>query len=156
VRGEGFKTFLRILDDGRIAIAALALGLAQACLDASLEYAKQRRAFGGVIGRYQSIAFKCADMALAVENARNLTYKAAWLRDAGRPFRRAAAMAKLHASEVAVAATRDAVQIHGGYGFIDETPVSRFYRDAKILEIGEGTSEIQRLLISRDLGLPVE
>jgi butyryl-CoA dehydrogenase len=156
VRGEGFKTFLRILDDGRIAIAALAVGLAQACLDASLEYAKQRRAFGGAIGRYQSIAFKCADMALAVENARNLTYKAAWLREAGRPFRRAAAMAKLHASEVAVSATRDAVQIHGGYGFIDETPVSRFYRDAKILEIGEGTSEIQRLLISRDLGLPVE
>jgi butyryl-CoA dehydrogenase len=156
VRGEGFKTFLRILDDGRIAIAALAVGLAQACLDASLEYAKQRRAFGGAIGRYQSIAFKCADMAVAVENARNLTYKAAWLRESGRPFRRAAAMAKLYASEVAVTATRDAVQIHGGYGFIDETPVSRFYRDAKVLEIGEGTSEIQRLLISRDLGLPVE
>jgi butyryl-CoA dehydrogenase len=155
-RGEGFKTFLRILDDGRIAIAALAVGLAQACLDASLAYAKQRRAFGGAIGRYQSIAFKCADMAVAVENARNLTYKAAWLRESGRPFRRAAAMAKLYASEVAVTATRDAVQIHGGYGFIDETPVSRFYRDAKVLEIGEGTSEIQRLLISRDLGLPVE
>ena len=95
-------------------------------------------------------------MAVAVENARNLTYKAAWLRERGRPFRRAAAMAKLYSSEVAVTATRDAVQIHGGYGFIDETPVSRFYRDAKILEIGEGTSEIQRLLIARDLGLPVE
>jgi butyryl-CoA dehydrogenase len=155
-RGAGFSTFLRILDDGRIAIAALAVGLAQACLDASLEYATAREAFGGPIGRYQAVAFKCADMAVAVENARNLTYKAAWLRDAGRPIRRAAAMAKLYASEVAVNATREAVQIHGGYGFIDETPVSRFYRDAKILEIGEGTSEIQRLVISRDLGLPVD
>ena len=155
-RGEGFKTFLKILDDGRIAISALAVGLAQACLDASVEHARTRNAFGGAIGRYQSIAFKCADMAVAVENARNLTYKAACLREQGRPFRRAAAMAKLYSSEVAVSATREAVQIHGGYGFIDETPVSRFYRDAKILEIGEGTSEIQRLLIARDLGLPVE
>jgi short-chain 2-methylacyl-CoA dehydrogenase len=155
-RGEGFKTFLRILDDGRIAIAALAVGLAQACLEASVAHAESRRAFGGPIGRYQSIAFKCADIAIGVENARNLTYKAAWLREHGRPFRRAAAMAKLYSSEVAVSATREAVQIHGGYGFIDETPVSRFYRDAKILEIGEGTSEIQRLLIARDLGLPVE
>ena len=110
----------------------------------------------GPIGRYQSIAFKCADMAVAVENARNLTYKAACLRDRGEPFRTASAMAKLYASEIAVSATRDAVQIHGGYGYIDETPVSRFYRDAKILEIGEGTSEIQRLIIARDLGLPVE
>ena len=157
VRGEGFKTFLRILDDGRIAIAALAVGLAQACLDASVAYARERQAFGGPIGRYQSIAFKCADMAVAVENARNLTYKAAWLRDQ-RPSRsaQASAMAKLYASEIAVSATREAVQIHGGYGYIDETPVSRFYRDAKILEIGEGTSEIQRLIIARDLGLPVE
>ena len=156
VRGEGFKTFLKILDDGRIAISALAVGLAQACLDASLEHAQTRNAFGGPIGRYQAVAFKCADMAVAVENARNLTYKAAWLREQGRPFRRAAAMAKLYSSEIAVSATREAVQIHGGYGFIDETPVSRFYRDAKILEIGEGTSEIQRVLIARDLGLPVE
>ena len=155
-RGEGFKTFLRILDDGRIAIAALAVGLAQACLDASVEYARMRNTFGGPIGRYQSIAFKCADMAVAVENARNLVYKAATLRDHGRPFRDLAAMAKLYASEIAVSATRDTVQIHGGYGYIDETPVSRFYRDAKILEIGEGTSEIQRLLIARGLGLPVE
>jgi short-chain 2-methylacyl-CoA dehydrogenase len=155
-RGEGFKTFLRILDDGRIAIAALALGMAQACLDASVAYAKQRQAFGGPIGRYQSIAFKCADMAVAVENARNLVYKAAWLREQGRPIRDAAAMAKLYATEIAVDATRDAVQIHGGYGYIDETPVSRFYRDAKILEIGEGTSEIQRLVLARGLGLPVE
>ncbi|MDQ1383254.1 MAG: short-chain 2-methylacyl-CoA dehydrogenase, partial [Actinomycetota bacterium] len=155
-RGEGFKTFLRILDDGRIAIAALALGMARACLDASVVYAKQRQAFGGPIGRYQSIAFKCADMAVAVENARNLVYKAAWLRDNGRPIRDAAAMAKLYATEIAVDATRDAVQIHGGYGYIDDTPVSRFYRDAKILEIGEGTSEIQRLVVARGLGLPVE
>jgi butyryl-CoA dehydrogenase len=156
VRGEGFKTFLRILDDGRIAIAALALGMAQACLDASVAYANERRTFGGPIGRYQAIAFKCADMAVAVENARNLVYKAAWLRDQGRPIRDAAAMAKLYASEIAVNATREAVQIHGGYGYIDETPVSRFYRDAKILEIGEGTSEIQRLILARGLGLPVE
>ena len=147
-RGEGFKTFLRILDEGRIAIAALAVGLAQGCLDASVAYARERRAFGGPIGRYQSIAFKCADMAVAVENARNLTYKAARLRDRGEPIRKASAMAKLYASEIAVNATRDAVQIHGGYGYIDETPVSRFYRDAKILEIGEGTSEIQRLIVA--------
>jgi len=155
-RGEGFKTFLRILDEGRIAIAALAVGMAQACLDASVAYARERQAFGGPIGRYQSIAFKCADMAVAVENARNITYKAARLRDRGEPFRKESAMAKLYASEIAVDATREAVQIHGGYGYIDETPVSRFYRDAKILEIGEGTSEIQRLIIARDLGLPVE
>jgi butyryl-CoA dehydrogenase len=155
-RGEGFKMFLRILDEGRIAIAALAVGLAQGCLDASVAYAKERQAFGGAIGRYQSIAFKCSDMAVAVENARNLTYKAARLRDRGLPIRKASAMAKLYASEIAVNATRDAVQIHGGYGYIDETPVSRFYRDAKILEIGEGTSEIQRLIVARDLGLPVE
>jgi short-chain 2-methylacyl-CoA dehydrogenase len=156
VRGEGFKTFLRILDEGRIAISALAVGLAQGCLDASIAYARERKAFGGPIGRYQSIAFKCADMAVSVENARNLTYKAARMRDRGEPFRAASAMAKLYSSEIAVDATRDAVQIHGGYGYIDETPVSRFYRDAKILEIGEGTSEIQRLIIARDLGLPVE
>ena len=155
-RGEGFKTFLRILDEGRIAIAALGVGLAQGCLDASVAYARERKAFGGPIGRYQSIAFKCADMAVAVENARNLTYKAARMRDLGLPFRKVSAMAKLFSSEIAVNATREAVQIHGGYGYIDETPVSRFYRDAKILEIGEGTSEIQRLIIARDLGLPVD
>jgi len=155
-RGAGLSTFLRILDDGRIAIAALAVGLAQACLEASLEYAKTRQAFGGPIGRYQGVAFQCADMAVAIENARNLTYEAARLRDAGQPFRKVAAMAKLYSSEIAVDATRTAVQIHGGYGFIDETPVSRYYRDAKILEIGEGTSEIQRLVIARELGLPVD
>jgi short-chain 2-methylacyl-CoA dehydrogenase len=155
-RGRGFQTFLAILDGGRVAIAALAVGLAQACLDASVAYALERQAFGGPIGRFQSIAFKCSDMEVAVENARNLTYKAAWLRDHDRPHRQAAAMAKLYASEVAVTATRDAVQIHGGYGFMEESPVSRLYRDAKILEIGEGTSEIQRLVLARGLGLPVE
>ncbi|MGB2757652.1 MAG: acyl-CoA dehydrogenase family protein [Acidimicrobiia bacterium] len=154
-RGEGFKTFLKILDEGRIAISALSVGLAQACLDESLEYAKTRIAFGGAIGRYQSIAFKCSDMAVAIENARNLTYKAASMRDAGQDIRTVAAMAKLYATEAAVTATREATQIFGGYGFMDETPVSRYYRDAKILEIGEGTSEIQRLVIARALGLPV-
>jgi short-chain 2-methylacyl-CoA dehydrogenase len=154
-RGRGFRQFLAILDDGRVAIAALAVGLAQACLDHSVAYAKERQAFGGPIGRYQAVAFKCADLAVLVENARLLTYKAAWLKDTGRPFKRAAAMAKLYATEAAVTATREATQIFGGYGFIDETPVARFYRDAKILEIGEGTSEVQRLVISRDLGLPV-
>jgi butyryl-CoA dehydrogenase len=154
--GRGFTQFLAILDDGRVAIAALAVGLAQACLDYSVAYAKERQAFGGPIGRYQAVAFKCADLAVMVENARNLTYKAAWLKDQGKPFKQAAAMAKLYATEAAVTATREATQIYGGYGFIDETPVSRFYRDAKILEIGEGTSEIQRLVISRELGLPVQ
>jgi short/branched chain acyl-CoA dehydrogenase len=155
-RGRGLAQFLAILDDGRTAIAALAVGLAQACLEHSVAYAKERRAFGGPIGRNQAVAFKCADMAVAVEAARSLTYKAAWLKDQGRPFRQAAAMAKVYATEAAVTATREATQIFGGYGFVDETPVSRFYRDAKILEIGEGTSEIQRLVLSRGLGLPVE
>jgi short/branched chain acyl-CoA dehydrogenase len=155
-RGAGFRNFLATLDDGRIAIAALAVGLTQACLEQSVAYAKERQAFGGVIGRFQAVAFKCADMAVAVENARNLVYKAAWMKDHGRPFKQAAAMAKLYATEAAVTATRDATQIFGGYGFIDETPVSRFYRDAKILEIGEGTSEVQRLVIGRGLGLPLE
>jgi butyryl-CoA dehydrogenase len=154
-RGQGFRQFLATLDDGRVAIAALAVGLAQACLDHSVAYAKERQAFGGPIGRYQAVAFKCADMAVMVENARLLTYKAAWRKDTGKPFKRAAAMAKLYATEAAVTATREATQIFGGYGFMDETPVARFYRDAKILEIGEGTSEVQRLVISRELGLPV-
>jgi short/branched chain acyl-CoA dehydrogenase len=154
-RGFGFKQFLATLDDGRIAIAALAVGLAQACLEESVRYARERQAFGGPIGRYQAVAFKCADLAVLVENARLLTYKAAWLKDTGKPFKQEAAMAKLYATEAAVTATREATQIFGGYGFIDETPVARFYRDAKILEIGEGTSEVQRLVISRALGLPV-
>ncbi len=155
-RGSGFRSFLAILDDGRVAISALAVGLARACLDEAVAYAKQRNAFGGPIGRNQAVAFALSDLAVAVENARNLTYKAAWLKDQGRPFKQAAAMAKLYSTEAAVSATRTATQVFGGYGFVDETPVSRFYRDAKILEIGEGTSEIQRLVIARELGLPVE
>ncbi len=153
--GKGFRNFLSILDDGRIAISALAIGCAQACLDHSVAYAKERNAFGGPIGRYQAIAFALADLAVAVENARNLTYKAAWLKDHDQPIGQAAAMAKLYSTEAAVSATRRATQVFGGAGFIEETPVVRFFRDAKILEIGEGTSEIQRLVIARNLGLPV-
>jgi short-chain 2-methylacyl-CoA dehydrogenase len=153
-RGRGYAQFLEILDEGRVAIAALSVGLAQACLDASVSYAKERSAFGRQIGSYEAVQFKVADMKVAVENARLSVRRAAWLRDAGRPFKAEAAMAKLSASEAAVDASREAVQIHGGYGYMEELPVARFYRDAKILEIGEGTSEIQRLVIARELGLP--
>ncbi|MGI8662373.1 MAG: acyl-CoA dehydrogenase family protein [Acidimicrobiales bacterium] len=155
-RGRGFAQFLHILDEGRVAISALAVGAIDACLEHATRYAKERNAFGKPIGANQAVAFACADLAVMAENARLLTYKAAWLRDSGQAFKQAAAMAKLYATEAAVTATRMATQIFGGYGFMDETPVSRFYRDAKILEIGEGTSEIQRLVISRSLGLPVE
>jgi short-chain 2-methylacyl-CoA dehydrogenase len=161
-RGRGFSQFLATLDDGRIAISALALGLAQACLDASVEYAETRLAFSRPIGANQGIAFPVADLAVAVEAARLLTYKAAWLRDeqaAGRrgaaEVKQAAALAKLQSSTVAVEAARLATQVFGGAGFIEEYPVARFYRDAKILEIGEGTSEVQRMVIARGLGLPV-
>ncbi|MDP9242068.1 MAG: acyl-CoA dehydrogenase family protein [Actinomycetota bacterium] len=153
-RGRGYAQFLEVLDDGRIAIAALAVGLAQGCLDASVKYAGERHAFGRPIGVYQALRFKMADMKVAIENARLATWRAAWLRDTGRPFKTEAAIAKLSASEAAVDCAREAVQIHGGYGFMEDFPVARFYRDAKILEIGEGTSEIQRLVISRALGLP--
>jgi short-chain 2-methylacyl-CoA dehydrogenase len=158
-RGNGFKQFLAILDDGRIAISALAVGLAQACLEESNAYAKQRTSFGKPIGARQGVAFAISDLAVAVEAARLLTYKAAWLKDIGRPaaeVKQAAAIAKLYSTEAAVAATRTATQVFGGYGFMEEYPVARFYRDAKILEIGEGTSEVQRLVIARALGLPVE
>lgn len=151
--GRGFQQFLATLDDGRIAIAALAVGLIQACLEECTAYANQRTAFGRPIGANQGIAFKCADMAVAAETARQVTYAAAARKDAGLPFKKEAAIAKLYATEAAVAATREATQVFGGYGFMDETPVARFYRDAKILEIGEGTSEIQRIVISRELGL---
>ncbi len=154
-QGSGLRNFLTILDDGRIAISALAVGCAQACLDLAVDYAKERQAFGGPIGRFQGLAFQLADLAVAVENSRNLTYGAARLKDRGKPFRQAAAMAKLYSTETAVTATRVATQVFGGMGFMEESPVARFYRDAKILEIGEGTSEIQRLVISRGLGLPV-
>jgi len=153
--GQGVRNFLTILDDGRIAISALALGCARACLEHAVEYAGQRNAFGGPIGRFQGLAFQLSDLAVKVENAHNLTYKAAWLKDQGRPVGQAAAMAKLYSTEAAVDATRVAAQVLGGIGFIEETPIARFYRDAKILEIGEGTSEIQRLVIARGLGLPV-
>jgi len=154
-RGRGFRQFLEILDEGRVAIAAMAVGVIQGCLDECVTYAGERTAFGKPIGSYQAIGFKCADMAVAVEAARLLTYRAAWLRDRGEPFTTAAAQAKLFATEAAVSAAREATQVFGGYGFVDETPVSRFYRDAKALEIGEGTSEIQRIVIARSLGLPV-
>ena len=154
-RGQGFRQFLSILDDGRVAIAAMAVGVAQACLDHSVAYASERATFGRPIGSNQAIAFKCADIEVAVNAARLLTYRAAWLKDQDQPFKQAAAIAKLYATEAAVTATREAVQIFGGAGFLDETPVARHYRDAKVLEIGEGTSEIQRLVISRGLGLPI-
>jgi butyryl-CoA dehydrogenase len=154
--GQGFRNFLSILDDGRIAISALALGCARACLDHAVSYAAEREAFGGPIGRFQGLAFQLADLAVKVENAHNLTYKAAALKDRDRAIGRAAAMAKLYSTEVAVDATRVATQVLGGLGFMEESPMARFYRDAKILEIGEGTSEIQRMVIARDLGLPAE
>jgi alkylation response protein AidB-like acyl-CoA dehydrogenase len=158
-RGDGFKQFLAILDDGRIAISALAVGLAQACLEQSRAYARERQAFGKPIGANQGVAFQVADLQVMVEAARLLTYKAAWLKDEGRPHeqvKRAAAVAKVYSTEAATSAARIATQVFGGYGFMEEYPVARFYRDAKILEIGEGTSEIQRLVIARSLGLPVE
>jgi alkylation response protein AidB-like acyl-CoA dehydrogenase len=162
-RGRGFSQFLATLDDGRIAISALAVGLAQACLEACQRYATERVAFGRPIGANQGVAFAVADLAVAVEAARMLTYKAAWLKDelhAGRrslaEVKQAAAIAKLYSSQAAVSAARTATQVFGGNGFMEEYPVARFYRDAKILEIGEGTSEVQRLVISRALGLPVD
>lgn len=155
-RGRGLQQFLATLDDGRIAIAALAVGLIQACLDAALEHAGTREAFGAPIGSKQGVAFPIADLEVMAEASRLLTYRAAALRDAGEPVRRAAARAKLFATESAVTASRIATQVFGGYGFVEDSPVARFYRDAKVLEIGEGTSEIQRLVIARGLGLPVD
>jgi alkylation response protein AidB-like acyl-CoA dehydrogenase len=151
-RGAGFKQFLMALDGGRIGIAALSVGIAQACLDASLEYAKTRVQFGQPISKFQATQFKLADMAMETELARLMTLKAAWLKDRGLPFGREAAMAKLYASETCVRAALQAIQIHGGYGYMDEYPVERYLRDAKLMEIGEGTSEIQRLVIARSLG----
>jgi short-chain 2-methylacyl-CoA dehydrogenase len=153
-RGRGFMQCLDILTDGRITVAALAVGLAQGCLDESVAYAGRREVFGKAIGSYQALQVKIADMRVAVETARLATYRAAWLKDEGRPHVAESALAKLHAGEAAMFCAREAVQIHGGVGFMEGTPVSRFYRDAKILEIGEGTSEIQRLILARDLGLP--
>jgi short/branched chain acyl-CoA dehydrogenase len=158
-RGRGYAQFLATLDDGRVAIAALAVGCIQACLDLSVEYAGDRQTFGGPVGRKQGVAFQIADLEVMLHASRLLTYRAAALKDAGAPvpqLKQAAAVAKLYATESAVTATRIATQVFGGYGFMEEYPVARFYRDAKVLEIGEGTSEVQRMLIARGLGLPVE
>jgi alkylation response protein AidB-like acyl-CoA dehydrogenase len=152
-RGNGFRQFLEILDGGRIGVAALGLGMAQGAFELGLQYAKQREQFGRPIGRFQAVQFKLADMATEIEAARGLVYKAAWLKDQGRPFAQQAAIAKLYTGELARRACNESLQIHGGYGFMDEYPISRFYRDAKVLEIGEGTNEIQRLVIARGLGL---
>ena len=149
--GEGDKLFLKTLDGGRIGIAAMALGLAQAAYEAASAYAKERRQFDRPIGSFQGVAFKIADMATRIDAARLMTYRAAWLKDAGRPYSTEAAMAKLYASEVARDVTNDAIQVHGGYGYITEYRVERYLRDAKLTEIGEGTSEIQRMVIARNL-----
>ncbi|HLQ29425.1 MAG TPA: acyl-CoA dehydrogenase [Ktedonobacteraceae bacterium] len=151
-RGDGFKQFMEILDGGRIAIAALSVGLAQACLDEALSYAKERKQFGQPISKFQAIQFKLADMDTEIELARLMYYKAAWLHMQGQPYTREASMAKLFASETAKRAADQAVQIHGGYGFMDEFPVSRYWRSVKVNEIGEGTSEVQRMVIAKLLG----
>ena len=167
-RGRGFAQFLATLDDGRVAIAALAVGCLQACVDMSVQYAGERQTFGVPIGRKQGLAFQVADLEVMLHAARALTYRAAAMKDAMdaaarggsgpsvAEFKQAAAVAKLYATEAAVTGTRIATQVFGGYGFMEEYPVARFYRDAKVLEIGEGTSEVQRMLIARGLGLPVE
>jgi short/branched chain acyl-CoA dehydrogenase len=151
-RGQGFKQFLHILDIGRIGVAAMGVGLAQGALDEALAYAKERRAFGQPISKFQAIQGKLADMATEIEAARLLTYKAAYLKDEGRNFTLTAAQAKLKTGRLAVRCAEEAVQIHGGYGYIEEYPVCRFYRDAKILTIGEGTDEVQQMVIARALG----
>jgi alkylation response protein AidB-like acyl-CoA dehydrogenase len=155
-RGEGFRTFLKILDGGRISIGAMAVGLAQAALDASIPYAQTREQFGRPIGSFQGVAFMVADMATEIEAARAMVWRAAWLKDQGRDYGLVAAEAKLFASEVSSRATNAAVQIHGGYGYVTDYPVERYLRDAKLTEIGEGTSQVQRLVIGRKvLGLRV-
>jgi short/branched chain acyl-CoA dehydrogenase len=151
-RGAGFKQFLHVLDIGRIGVAAMGVGLAQGALDEALAYAQERRAFGRPISKFQAIQGKLADLATELAAARLLTYHAAWLKDQGKPFGLTAAQAKLKTGRLAVRATEEAVQIHGGYGFIEEYPVCRFYRDAKILTIGEGTDEVQQMVIARGLG----
>jgi len=152
-RGKGFRQFLEILDGGRISVAALGLGAAQGAYEMSLRYANEREQFGRPIGTFQAVAFKLADMATEIEAGRQLVYQAAWLKDRGRDFAQMAAMAKLYTGELSRRVCNEAVQIHGGYGFMDEYPVSRFYRDQKVLEIGEGTNEVQRMVIARGLGL---
>jgi len=151
-RGDGFKQFLKVLDGGRISIGALALGIAQASLDAALAHAKERKQFGQPISKFQAIQFKLADMATTIELSRMAVYRAAWLKDQGLPFTRESSMAKLFAAETAVKAALEAIQIFGGHGYMKDYPVERYLRDAKLMEIGEGTSEIQRLVIARQLG----
>jgi len=152
-RGKGFTQFLEILDGGRISVAAMGVGLAQGAYDLASAYARERTQFGKPIGRFQAIAFQLADMAVEIEAGRQLVYRAAWLKDKGRPFALEAAMAKLYTGELSHRVANQALQIHGGYGFMDESPISRLYRDQKILEIGEGTNEVQRMVIARHLGL---
>ncbi|MDN5710032.1 MAG: acyl-CoA dehydrogenase [Planococcus sp. (in: firmicutes)] len=151
-RGEGFKQFLVTLDGGRIGIAAMAVGIAQGAFNKALAYAKERKQFGKTLSEFQVTQFKLADMAMKIELARNMVYKAAWLKDQGRPFTKEASMAKLYASEMAMEVADEAIQIHGGYGYMKEYEVERYMRDAKLLEIGEGTSEVQRMVISRLVG----
>ena len=152
-RGKGFTQFLEILDGGRISVAAMGVGLAQGAYDLAAAYAKERHQFGKPIVSFQAIRFRLADMATEIEAGRNLVYKAAWLKDQGRPFALEAAMAKLYTGELSHRVVNWALQIHGGYGFMDEFAISRLYRDQKILEIGEGTNEVQRLVIAKQLGL---
>jgi alkylation response protein AidB-like acyl-CoA dehydrogenase len=152
-RGKGFTQFLEILDGGRISVAAMGVGLAQGAYDLAYAYAKEREQFGRPISKFQAIQFQLADMAVEIEAGRALTYKAAWLKDQGRPFAKEAAMAKLYTGELSHRAANAALQIHGGYGFMEESAISRLYRDQKILEIGEGTNEVQRMVIARHLGL---
>ncbi|WP_027725025.1 acyl-CoA dehydrogenase [Tuberibacillus calidus] len=151
-RGEGFKQFLITLDGGRIGIGAMAVGIAQAAYEKALAYAKERKQFGSPLSKFQVIQFKLADMAMKIELARMMVYKAAWLKDQGKKFTKEAAMCKLYASEVCMEICRDAIQIHGGNGYMQEYEVERYMRDAKLLEIGEGTSEVQRMVISREIG----
>ncbi|PIC58492.1 acyl-CoA dehydrogenase [Sporosarcina sp. P12(2017)] len=150
--GNGYKQFLATLDGGRIGIGAMAVGLAQGAYEKALNYAQERKQFGRSISNFQAIQFKLADMAMNIELARNMVYKAAWLKDQGRPFKKEAAFAKLFASEMCMRVCDQAVQIHGGYGYIKEYQVERFFRDAKLLEIGEGTSEVQRMVIAKQIG----
>jgi alkylation response protein AidB-like acyl-CoA dehydrogenase len=152
-RGQGFRQFLEILDGGRISIAAMGVGLAQGAYDLAEAYAKDRHQFGKPIASFQAVQFRLADMATELEAGRNLVYKAAWLKDQNRPFAHAAAMAKLYTGELSHRVANWALQIHGGYGYMEEFPISRLYRDQKILEIGEGTNEVQRMVIARHLGL---
>jgi short/branched chain acyl-CoA dehydrogenase len=152
-RGAGFRQFLEILDGGRISVSAMGVGLAQGAYEMASAYAKERHAFGGPISKLQAVQFKLADMATEIEAGRQLVYKAAWLKDRGRPFAQEAAMAKLYTGLLSNRVVNDALQVHGGYGYMDEFPISRFYRDQKVLEIGEGTNEVQRMVIARHLGL---